>query len=51
MAPPTAAKLATVEREFRRRKGIPFIGLAVDGTHLPWRPEWEYWVGPDEKWA
>jgi len=47
LKPPDADKTARVQEAFRMRKGIPFIGVAVDGTHLPWRPEWDYWVGPD----
>ena len=37
--PPSAEKLAAIRSEFAARRGVPNVALAVDGSHVPFRPD------------
>ena len=37
--PPPPEKLQSVRAQFASRRGIGNVGLAVDGTHVPYHPE------------
>ena len=39
MGQPTPARIRACWEEFAVRQGFPRVGLAVDGTHVPWRPD------------
>jgi hypothetical protein len=39
MRKPTDAERELVRRQFALRRGITNVDLAVDGTHVPWRPD------------
>ena len=36
--PPPPERLARIREEFAKRRGIPNVALAVDGTHIPFSP-------------
>ncbi len=36
---PTVEERELVREQFALRRGIPDVDLAVDGTHVPWRPD------------
>eukprot|EP00965_Chrysotila_dentata_P101323 3345061-Pleurochrysis_carterae.AAC.1 len=37
--PPEAKKLAEVRAQFQSRRGLPNVGMACDGTHVPYNPD------------
>eukprot|EP00965_Chrysotila_dentata_P024015 795733-Pleurochrysis_carterae.AAC.1 len=37
--PPDAKKLADVRAQFQSRRGLPNVGMACDGTHVPFNPD------------
>eukprot|EP00951_Prasinocladus_malaysianus_P037107 scaffold395992_cov48-Prasinocladus_malaysianus.AAC.2 len=43
MHPPTQAECLKSQERFADRKGILNVGLAVDGTHVPYRPDNKFW--------
>ena len=45
--PPGTAQLANVKAEFAKRRGIPNVAMAVDGTHVPFRggPDYRNYKG------
>ena len=45
--PPSTAKLANIKAEFAKRRGIPNVAMAVDGTHVPFRggPDYRNYKG------
>jgi hypothetical protein len=43
LRPPTAEEAALVNERFADRRGLGDVGLALDGTHVPWQPEDKAW--------
>eukprot|EP00967_Tisochrysis_lutea_P158875 scaffold326430_cov57-Tisochrysis_lutea.AAC.1 len=35
---PTAERVQRVREQFASRRGIPKVGMACDGTHVPFKP-------------
>jgi hypothetical protein len=44
MRPPSAEEALASQRQFAMRQGLDNVGLAIDGTHVPWQPS-------DAEWA
>ena len=44
MHPPTPEEVALSQSRFARRRGILDVGLAIDGTHVPWKPDDGQWT-------
>eukprot|EP00873_Tetraselmis_striata_P041741 jgi/Tetstr1/462005/TSEL_007076.t1 len=44
MRPPTAMESQQSQRVFATRLHMGNIGLAVDGTHIPWQPDCHEWM-------
>ena len=45
--PPSEAQLTSIKAEFAKRRGIPCVAMAVDGTHVPFRggPDYRNYKG------
>ena len=37
--PPSPARLAAIRSEFAARRGVPNVAMAVDGSHVPFKPD------------
>eukprot|EP00965_Chrysotila_dentata_P157327 5197729-Pleurochrysis_carterae.AAC.1 len=37
--PPDAKRLADIRAQFQSRRGLPNVGMACDGTHVPFNPD------------